>query len=299
MADANDKAQRKALRDALKSLGIDGNFLELIDAAVRGDWSVQEFTVRLTKTEAFRNKFPGLIQNGNLNPDLVGGRDVGVSASSLASAIRAYETAWKGYTEIAKNYGYGGIGRDKLSLLIRNGVSPDEFGTRLQAILTVKRNPEAFDALKQQAKLAGVPMQPKDLFRFAAKTADKKFYDIYEAAQLQTQIGLDPKVAARLAKNAVGVPGQLNQNFDEIISYVRQNLQRIGPELAAQGINAAKLVKVMANPGSFAKEMDIISQAVATRESLYGRGGSGAIYAEQGAGGGPSLYNDEGSAAYG
>lgn len=294
---ANDKAQRKALRDALKSLGIDGNFLELIDSAVRGDWSAQEFTVRLTKTEAFRNKFPGLIQNGNLSPSLTGGRDVGINASTLAGAIRAYKTAWESYTEVAKNYGYGGIGRDKLATLIKNDVSPDEFGTRLQAIRTVKMNPDTFAALKEQAKLAGVNMQPKDMFKFAAKTADKKFYDLYEAAQLQTQVGLDPKAAARVARGAVGQPGAATQNLDEIISYVRQNLQQVGPELAAAGINAAKLVKVIANPGAFAREMDIIRQTVATREGL-GRPVAG-IYAQRGPAGGLALYDEEPQAAYG
>ena len=297
MADnAEDKKARKELQAALKQLGIDGNFMALIDAAVRGDWSPQQFTVRLTRTEAFRNKFPGLIQNGNLNSDLVGGRDVGITASSLGTAIRAYEAAWKGYTEIAKNYGYGPVPRQKLAILIKSGVSPDEFGTRLAAIATVKKNPEVFDAFKAQAKLAGVNMQPKDLFKFAAKTADKKFYDIYEAAQLQTQIGLDASAAARAAKG-VGLPGQATPNFEQTIAAVRQNLQQVGPELASQGITPAKLVKIMANPGSYVKEMEAIAQVIATREGL-GRPVAG-MYAQKGSAGGLALYEGEGQAAYG
>lgn len=292
------KQEFKELAQALKALGIDGNFMELIDAAVRGDWSTQQFVVRLTRTEAFRTKFPGLIKNGNLNPDLVGARDVGITVTSLGTAIRAYETAWQGYTEIAKNYGYGPVPREKLGLLIREGVSPDEFGTRLQAIRTVKMNPEAFDAFREQAKLAGVNMQPKDLFKFAAKTADKKFYDIYEAAQLQLSIGLEPDQAKRLARGAVGTPGQLT-DIEELVATVRQNLRYVGPELAAQGITAPKLVKILANPSAFPKEIDMLRQTVATRRSLTSSPLPQGGYLSPGPGGGPRLYPEESTAAYG
>lgn len=296
MADKK-KDRNKGVKDIAKQLrriGISGpDLAALVDAAVRGDWGISEFVVRVTRTDSFQRKFPGLIKGGNINPAISGAFETGITVSSLGKAIQAYETMLKGYTDVAKQYGYT-WGREKMQTALQADTSVDELGARLAAIHTVSANKDTFEAWQKQAKMAGQDFDP---FRLALKLNDRGFFDTLEAAQLQTQVGLKAKDAAKAA-GSVGLPGTYDQrSLDEIIGYVRQNLSQVGPELGRQGINAVKLVKVIGNPGAFAKEMDIIRQTVATREGLA-RPVAGS-YANRGSGGGLSLYEDEGSASYG
>jgi hypothetical protein len=182
---------------------------------------------------------------------------------------------------------------------IKNQTSAQEFQTRLQAIETVDSNPALKDAWMQQAKLAGVKPTDRHLYEQAAGAGDQRFRNIFEAAQFQTSLGFGKDEARNLAKNGA-IPAEASfADINKLVAEVRSNIQGYMPELQAQGINAAKLVKILGNPGGYTAEMDKIRQLAEQRNSLHGRPVVG-TYAQSGSGGGLSLYkNDQGQAAYG
>lgn len=304
MADNQDKLTKKQKQEYQDLLGAFGGlhgYGAILRQAVINDWGSQEVVTAVVTSDRFKTQFPGLLDaSGDIQPFLVGGVNTSPSASTLGQAIHAYNTMWNQYQQVAQNYGHiaGEVNKSKLALLIKAQTSPQEFASKLAAVDRVEKNPDALAAVNQQLKLAGMkPLQGLDAFKFAAGGADKKFYDVLEAAQIHTSsLGIGAQQAAHLAKS-VGTPGVATTNFAQTIANARQNLQAIGPELANQGINAAKLVKVFANPDAYVKEMGLIQQALETRKGLA-RPVAG-TYATRGPAGGISLFPEEQTASYG
>lgn len=294
MAEQKNKLARQ-LKDLLSSLGLGGEFLQLIDSAVRNDWGAQEFIDRLINTKTFRQRFPGLITNGQISPYLLQQAGAGINASTLGSAIQRYEQHLYAYGQVAEKYGFN-FRRDMMRAAIKFDISPDELGARLNAVDTLKRNPDFF---KNFERLSGQKFKGRqEQLAFLAGAGGQRVYDLYEATLLkQADIGLSRKQVKNLAGD-IGTPGALDpMAIGQLVDQVRQNLQTVGPELAAQGINSAQLVKALANPSLFPKEIDKMRQIMASRQALS-RPVQGS-YGSKGSGGGLSLFEEQGQAAYG
>lgn len=263
---------------------------QLIDLAVRKQLNPQEVVQRFTNTKYFRNEFPGLIEkNGTIADQLSGKAGIGVSVNNLASAISNYQSGLEKFKQEAEKYGEP-FSKHQYAATIRGETSLAEFQARLQAVETIDANPALKASWEEQARAAGKKANMQDLYKAAVGAGDTQFRNFYEAAQFQTSLGFGQQGAKDLAKGGA-IP--VNATFDDInklVSEVRGNLQGYAPELAAQGINAAKLVKVLGNPRAYTAEVDQIRALAEQRASLHGRPVVGS-YAQAGSGGGLAQYD--------
>ena len=268
---------------------------QLIDAAVRKQFDIQQFTERLVNTHYFRQKFPGIIEkNGTIANALSGQEGQGVSASALGAAIRNYRQAVDQFETISKQYNQP-FDKQMLAHALQHNISAKEFQTRLQAIDTIDSNPEMLAAYKEQLRLAGIKGNAQDIYRAASGAGSRAFNDIYAATQFQGSLGLGAAESKALTKGLTG--GTTTQTIDQIVQFARQNLQSIGPELANQGINPAQLVKILGNPTAYPNEIDQLGAIAQQRKDLYGRPVVGS-YGQRGPGGGLQTYDQQAAAAY-
>lgn len=294
---ANKKRTTRIIQSLTIGDDINRELRELVDLVVRKQLTIQDLVQRFVNTRYFAQKFPGLIKSGDIATDLAAGGQTGISAQNLASAIANYETALVQFKQTSQRYGYGNFTRHQLATALDANTSPEEFAARLKAIDAVDSNPELQAAFKQAAQIKGNKGTKGDMYRFALEAGDRRFQDTYEAAQLSTQLGLKVGESRKLASKAL--PTDFTpESTDNLVSYVRENLQAVGPELAARGITAPKLVKILANPGAFASEVGVLQEIVAQRKARYQTPVVGS-YGRPGAAGGLSLYGDEGQQAYG
>ena len=291
---ARKDQQRQDISSLFAGLGLHGAFTNLIDRAIREDWSQTEILQALIHTPQFRNRFPGLIMGGQIAPFL-SPLPSAVSASNIGAAIRNYYTLKNTYTQALRGYDFKLT--DKLfGTLIRRQVAPAEFATRVQAVEAVRANPGLMDAFNAELKASGrPPLDEVGMLRFAAKLAPKDFYDIYEAAQLRSTVGLNLSAdeALAAAKN-LGTPGQ-NTDLSQIIAQVRLLRPDIGPELDRAGITDADLVQLEGgfDPRNLGPQLQsILANRRATGAFVPG------YQARRGPAGGVSVYQQEASAAY-
>lgn len=292
-------ANKKDFKNTVKQLfgnDLTAELRQLIDLAVRKEFNPQDFIERLVNTNYFDRQFPGLVEkNGTIADALSGQAGQTVSLNSLASALSNYRKGLDQFQGIAQTYGEK-ISRNQFALALKNETSPTEFAARLKAKEVIDANPELASAWEAAAKAQGLKPNKYDLYKAAVGAGDKRFMALYESAQLQTNLGLSVGDARAAGKDIQA--GATFEDVNKLISEVRGNLQGYAPELAAQGINAAKLVKVLGNPDAYTSEIDKIRQIATTRQSLYGRQVPG-TYAQQGKGGGLSLYGTDKEASYG
>lgn len=237
-------AKKKTMEELLRGLGLGGSYSALVANAIQEDWTETEFLTRLVHTGQFRRTFPGLMQGGQLAP-LLSPIPSAFTASNLGSAIRNYYSIENAYQQVARNYGKP-FGRQQVALLIRGQVSPDELGARVQAVQSVKSNPALREQFNTILRDAGEkPLDEHGFFRFVAKAAPRKFYDIYEAAQLRA-LGLEltPGQARTAAQQigAIGAPADIAG----IVREIKLLKPDIGPELRAAGITDQDLVLLQA-----------------------------------------------------
>jgi hypothetical protein len=269
---------------------------QLIDLAVRKEFNTQDFVDRLTNTKYFRKSFPGLLDHdGTITNALTGEQGVGVSASSLTGAIKNYRTALNQNQQTAQQYGYN-FGKGQLAKLLQDQTSADEFKARLAAVETVDANPALKAAFEAQQRALGIKVNAGSAYKAAVAMGDKKFSNLYEGALFQDQLGLSRGDAASLAKGSAIPVGATFDDIGQLVSEVRSNLQGYAPELANQGIDAARLVKVLGNPTAFAADIEKI-KAVAQQRAALGRPVAGS-YGQQGQAG-LSQYPSQREQSYG
>lgn len=271
--------------------------LGLIDQAVRNDWSATEFIRALIGTEAFRMKFPGLMEGGTVAEFLTGQENAPPSIQNIATAITNYRTALHEYRQIAQRYGVG-FTKKQFQLIIRTQTSADEFGARLRAIQKVQRTPGLEQAFNAQARAFGIEtLNEEGVYRLAAGVADKKFYDVYEAAYIQNaDLGFGKSGAARLARR-IGEPGALT-DIGAVVAEAKARLSDIAPELEAQGVSKAQLLRFLADPTADTSNIaPRLAQALASKRArgTYVAGQQG----RRGPAGGLTLQPQERTASYG
>src|SRR3990167_307952 len=243
------------------------DILALIDTATREEGSGIEFVKALTNTQTFRNRFPGLMDGGTIAEFLSGGADVPVSVQSLATAITNYRTSLEEFRKAGEKYGIT-INKQMFKTVINRQTSLDEFAARLQAIARVQKYPNIEKAFNAQAKAFGIDtLDEEGIYRLAAGVADKKFYDVYEAAELQTAgLGFGKQQAGKLARQ-IGEGGVLT-DISTIVGQAKQYLGDIAPELESKGISKAKLLKFIADPGTDPENLaPRIAQAIASKRA--------------------------------
>lgn len=297
----NNKKQRQNLTDYVREEfggDISAEIRDLIDLAVRKQFDLQRFVQRFANTNYFHRQFPGLIERGGTIANaLTGEQGVGVSPGSLQAAIKNYRTALDQNTQLAQQYGFH-FGKDQLAKLIKDNTSTQEFGQRLAAVATVDANPALKDAFEAQLRASGQKVTPNAAYKAALAQGPKAFENRYEGALYQQQLGLSRSESLALAKGKAINPGATLDDVGQIISQARQNLQAIAPELANQGIGAARLVKILGNPTAYASDLDKVKAVLQQRQALFGQPVQG-TYAQQGSGGGLTQYQPQGEAAYG
>jgi hypothetical protein len=288
MANNNDqkqKQQHRNTRDEIKhllsGLGLGGDFIHLIDQAIRGNWTPTEFTEGLKNSNRFQKMFPGLVEKGGtINPFL---------GNTLGQAVGAYRKLAFTYQQSAR--GLFPVDDKTVGIAIAHGISPDEFAARIQAVANVKANPGLMDDFNQQLKAIGMnPVDEMGFLKFAAGAAARTFYDVYEAAQLRAAgLNISAKEAQGVAQT-LGTPGQ-GTDIAALIAQVRQIKPDIGPELTRAGITDADLVQLESgvDPRGLAPTLQGI---VANRRAL----GTRVVGSQPSAGpaGGLALYPEEG-----
>jgi hypothetical protein len=287
------KNLKRSAGNLLDELGIKGGLQALVRRAVVQGWDMDEFAQALIRTKKFKQAFPGLVQNGTIAIDFTGGSSAG--ASAVVQAVTNYRKGYDDFQEIANRVGYPGtVSKRLFGQTIRNGISPDEFASRLNLVNNVNSNPGLLDMYNEQRTFAGLkPLDEMGLLKAAASN-DPEFIDSYQAAYLRSQgLDLTAEQAAGVAKG-IDSPLQQNLNLGQLVQQVRQVQRDVGPELRAAGIDDAYLTLLAAgnDPDNKAGQLESI---VASRRLMQRQTGS---YAQQSSTGGFSLYPEEEAASY-
>jgi hypothetical protein len=289
-----------AAENLLGGLGIPGDYQKLIRKAVVQGWSIDEFANALLRLPAFRQEFPGLVnEQGFLVVDFTNGLTAG--ADALIQAVSNYRSGYNNFVDTASAAGYTGkLDKKTFALAIRSGTSVEEFGQRVQLVNTMNANPGLLDMVNEQRAYAGLaPLAGEfDLLK-AAATSDPDFVDNYQAAWLRSQgLNLDAAAAQRLA---MGIDSPLGPQADlgQLVAEVRRVRGQIGPELDAAGFNDEYLAGLASglDPGNKAGQLQqILSQQQARSQMALQR--SPRSQGQRASGGGFSLFPEDQPQSY-
>jgi hypothetical protein len=227
-----------AAENLLGGLGIPGDYQKLIRKAVVQGWSLDEFANALLRTPAFRQEFPGLVnEQGWLVVDFTNGLTAG--AEALMQAVANYRSGYNNFVDTASAAGYAGkLDKNTFALSIRSGTSVEEFGQRVQLVNAINSNPGLLDMVNEQRTYAGLaPFSNEFDMLKAAATRDPGFVDNYQAAYLRSQgLNLDAAAGQRLAQSIDSPLGTM-ADLGQLVAEVRRVRGQIGPELDAAGFN--------------------------------------------------------------
>jgi hypothetical protein len=229
---------QNAAEGLLGGLGIPGDYQKLIRKAVVQGWSLDEFANALLRTPAFRQEFPGLVnEQGWLVVDFTNGLTAG--AEALMQAVANYRSGYNNFVDTASAAGYTGkLDKNTFALAIRSGTSVEEFGQRVQLVNTMNSNPDLLNMVNEQRTYAGLaPFSNEFDMLKAAATRSPDFIDNYQAAYLRSQgLNLDAAAGQRLAQAIDSTLGSM-ADLGQLVAEVRRVRGQIGPELDAAGFN--------------------------------------------------------------
>jgi hypothetical protein len=289
-----------AAENLLGGLGVPGDYQKLIRKAVVQGWSLDEFANALLRTPAFRQEFPGLVnEQGWLTVDFTNGLTAG--AEALMQAVANYRSGYNNFVDTASAAGYAGkLDKNTFALAIRSGTSVEEFGQRVQLVNTINANPGLLDMVNEQRTYAGLTPYTNefDLLKAAANRAPD-FVDNYQAAYLRSQgLNLDAAAGQRLA---AGIDSPLGPQADlgQLVAEARRVRSQIGPELDANGFNDEYLLGLAAglDPGNKAGQLQqILSQQQARGQMANQR--SPRSQGQRSSSGGFSLFPEDQPQSY-
>lgn len=283
---------RGAANKLLESLGVRGNLQDLVRRAVIQGWDVNEFADALIRTKSFRRAYPGLVQGGAIHVDFGGG----AGAQSLITAVGNYNRGLDDFKALASRMGARDVSKRVFGLAVRNDISLDEYGARLQVEKTIQANPGLLDQFNEQLKLTGKnPLDEMGWRKFLVKAKGADYYDAYEAAFLRAQgLDLSAEQAAGVAKS-IGTPGAGGTDLNQLVQEINRIKTDVAPELGRAGITDADLALLASgsDPGGKAAQLE---QIVARRRALQQR--SGGSSGQTSSTGGFSLFSEDEAAAY-
>ena len=281
----------KSAQQLLGSLGLAG-LGDLVRKAIIQGWDLNQFADALIHTKQFKQKFPGLIQNGQIALDF--GNPGG--AQNLITAVSNYNRGYDDFQGVAKNLGMAGFNKRSYAMAVKNEISLDEYASRLMVEKTVRDNPELLSQFNEQLSLMGKnKLDEMGWKKFLAKAGSSDLYDAYEAAYLRSAgLNLTAQEAQGVAA-AIGTPGQGGTDLGGIVSAINAIRPDIGPELAKAGVTDADLVMIKAgnDPGNKAP---LLQQIVDRRRALQQRQQQG--YGTTSESGGFSIYQEDQPASY-
>lgn len=206
-------------------------FRDIIGVAGQEGWSSEEFMWAVSNSQPFQRMFPGinaLFQQG----------------MSFGTAVSTWRRMAEEYRGVAKALGLGHLARltpNRVGFLIRRGVDVEEFQLRL-SILNIAKKSEPFRETFNQllTDYGHEKLDKQGWYKFLMGHADKRIYDLYEAASLFQQLGAEGlrlREAKQLAR-AVG-PSGVPADLSEVLSQVGQVQDALGSQqLADAGISA-------------------------------------------------------------
>jgi hypothetical protein len=221
------------LASILRGFGINPRaFHDLIDQAIRGQWSGPQFEAALYGSKTFHQMFPGIFRNDG--------------------SLKMSPAQWNSFSDMYRQVARGSniqLDRDRIGNLIHKDVSVDEFRQRMN-ILVFARNSEQFRAnFNHQRQLMGKEAVGKNAwYDIIAGAAPPTLYDEYEAAYLQSGgLHLTPAGAHHVAAGIDERGTVASQvSMSDIVRQVQQMQSIVAPELKANGITTADLALLQA-----------------------------------------------------
>lgn len=200
--DDNNKKTLARLRELLVQAGIPvGAFHDILDRAIRLNFTDSEFILGVYGTHQFKAMFPGIFRKDG----------------SLRMTPYEYRQLEDQYNSAARIYGIGNLSKDHIGKLIRGDVSIQEFTDRATAIQRVNEFRPAFEEFKQIANARGIKTKgidtDKERIKFMLGQGPKQFYQLWDELTVGTAArtaGFD--VSQGLIKSiAKRVPGQADE----------------------------------------------------------------------------------------
>ena len=253
------------LRMTLKTYGLDPKeFAGLIQDAVSGGWSLEEFEARVYASKPFRQTFVGIFND-----------DGSLKMTPLEYQNLIYGP--DGYADMAKEYGVK-FDRDRFGRLIGGNVSPSEWAYKMNVVQQAQATDTYRTAFNAQLKLAGQKeLNPSEWARFIEGKSSKFVEDLYVASSLDANLGLNARGARSLAEQLrtqtfdPTTPGE-DYDLGELIAAIRGQQDVFGPELREAGITEADLA--LMEVGSDPRNLGRTVAQIARNRGALGPGGT-------------------------
>jgi NlpC/P60 family protein len=256
-AGVTPQVSKQDLADVLQGFGLRaGLFSDLLERAVRENWSDTHFLSMVYQSAPFQKAFPGI-----LRPD-----------GSLRMTPGEYLGLADTYRDIASNFGIN-LNRDKIGVLVTEQVSPDEWFNRATVFQSVKRSPALRDALNEVLTRDGRKrLDEKGMFDFLQGKAEADLYDLYEAAVFR-RAGVDVDLEAA---SKIGQAGEF-VDTNALVGQIELIRDFIRPELSAAGISDADIAVLKAGGEDPSNISGRLEQIIRNREALVGARGAGGL----------------------
>jgi hypothetical protein len=214
------------LSSILRGFGLSPQaFDDLIDEAIREDWTMAEFEANLYLSEEFVTKFPGIFRG-----------DGSLKMSPLE------------YRELADEFRK--VGRDfdikvtdaRIGYAISNDKSVVEFGHLAEIYKATRKSDEGGfrEAFNTVLRAEGhEPMSISKWFKFLAGMDNADLYDTYEAAFLRNA-GLNVGGKGTQSTSQIGKPGEFI-DLNALVAQIKAVKDFVAPELTAAGVSDADL----------------------------------------------------------
>lgn len=231
--DDNTLAQ---LKQMLMEAGIPANhFHDLLDRAIRLNWTPSEFMLQIYGSPQFKHMFPGIFR-----PD-----------GSLKMTPYEYKQMTDQYQSVARTYGITNLSAAHVGKLIKGDVSMQEFQDRMEAIKRVQTYKPAMEEFMQILQARGVDTSAlhsqKAQVEFFLGKSPSHFYDLWQDVTVGTaarEAGVNLNVAG-VHSIAKQLPGQVDPTaLQGHFSNLAQSIKKLMPlsQIGKYGLTQKDLV---------------------------------------------------------
>lgn len=242
------KSSKRDLNALLAAYGLrPALFQNVIDKAIRGNWSDTHFLSSVYQSRPFRKAFPGITREDG----------------SLRYSPEEYLALRDQFSDVAAQFGMK-LSKGRFGKLLDGDVSVDEWVSRAQIGRDVRQSDELRKAFNSElTRKQRKTLNKKGWFNFLAGEAESELYDLYESARLTTA-GIE---VSRQGAQRIGGAGEL-VDLDELIGQVQLVKDFVAPELRAAGISDEDLTALQAGGADPANKGDLLDQVLRNREKL-------------------------------
>jgi hypothetical protein len=253
---------RKTFEVILQGFGIPpGPFVDLIDQAVRLNWTAEELQARVYAHPAFAQMFPGIFREDG----------------SLRMSPFEYRQLSDQYQSIARLYGFSSLDKARVGRLIAGNVSIQEFSDRMEAIRRVTEFKPAFEEFKQILRSRGISTKgletDKDIVNFMLGKGPKQFYRLWD----ELNVGLAARMAGAkinqkqvraIAKRLPGIASEaeLQAQMQELARHIRTTMPL--SKIHKFGITKKDLITLEFGGPNQAAIFEKVRRVLATQEAF-------------------------------